>query len=751
MTAGPWRLSLGLLLGAALLVLAYLVINTTFMAYDDEGYLLVSIRHFLGGAPLYDEVFSQYGPWPFLYHQIVTGVLQQPLTHALGRNLTALHWVLCAMLCGAIAMRLTARHVAALGSTLMAFCFLWQMNAEPSHPGSLAALMIALVAFAAITLHASGHWDRLGAVVGIAAALLLTTKINVGLLFVAGAGACALRMTDWPERWRRPAELLAGLGLIALPWVLMWGRLGVPWVQAFALHFSIAAAGVAWVTPSRSIGRPIPARTWVVALAGFMATLALVVIAICLQGTSMPALMEAVLVRPLRLPANFMLGLSWPAAMIPISVVCAATTIWAGWQVRRTGSVGLAAAGAVVAVRMAAMIALMINAAGILGLSGIGLFAMYALPLLPLFVIPVMPDFDPSERRPGAQAWLAGIALPAILTAYPVAGSQLAFGAFLLVPILVIGFAGALSFLERVAAHAGRWLPQAGWGVLVVAGAAQFALLAGSSWERYRTAQPLALPGSVDLRLGEHERLALRALTLNARVHADVLFSRPGMFSFNLWSGVPTPTMQNATQWFWLLDESAQQRIVARLHGTKRSAIITHTGLDAFIESIGVPMGSALQAHVRDHYRPLFEANGYQFLVPLDSRAVAFGRIQVEPSGRPGSGSVVARALQANVVLDGVPATVQLRGKHSPWPVLIDYSSQGAAIDLQPISADGDSLGAAIPLPADRALHGLFRLSVRSPQEFALDPAEDPVLAVLAPNGDVLSESTAPRPSEALP
>ncbi|MCC5021498.1 MAG: hypothetical protein J6386_01170 [Candidatus Synoicihabitans palmerolidicus] len=61
---------------------------------------------------------------------------------------------------------------------------------------------------------------------------------------------------------------------------------------------------------------------------------------------------------------------------------------------------------------------------------------------------------------------------------------------------------------------------------------------------------PLQLPGAENIRRDDRSRLIARTLSLHAGLHADVLFSRPGMFSMNLWTGVPTPSSRNATHWF---------------------------------------------------------------------------------------------------------------------------------------------------------------------------------------------------------
>ncbi|MCC5021501.1 MAG: hypothetical protein J6386_01185 [Candidatus Synoicihabitans palmerolidicus] len=125
---------------AALAVIAYLMMFTTFMFYDDEGYVLISLRNFISGQSLYREVFSQYGPWPYVYHLGISQLLQSPITHTVGRIVTIIHWLICAGAAGVIAARLS-RHSEAGASatlaTLTAFVVLWRMVAEPSHPGSL--------------------------------------------------------------------------------------------------------------------------------------------------------------------------------------------------------------------------------------------------------------------------------------------------------------------------------------------------------------------------------------------------------------------------------------------------------------------------------------------------------------------------------------------------------------------------------------------------------------------------------------
>ena len=75
---------------AALAVVGWLLLNTSFLLHDDEGYVLLSLRSYSEHGRLYDLVFTQYGPVPFLYHDLIHRCLDLPITNTLGRALTLL-------------------------------------------------------------------------------------------------------------------------------------------------------------------------------------------------------------------------------------------------------------------------------------------------------------------------------------------------------------------------------------------------------------------------------------------------------------------------------------------------------------------------------------------------------------------------------------------------------------------------------------------------------------------------------------
>jgi len=729
-------------LALALPVVAYLLVNTTFMMYDDEGYLLISLRNYLSGLRLYDDVFSQYGPWPYVYHQAIAAVLNIPITHTVGRALTVLHWTGCSLAGGVLALRFTGKHAAGWVTTVAIFGLCWQMTSEPSHPGSLISLLVALAACCASRLGGttrSAGWAAAG--LGAIAAMLVLTKVNVGLLLVAGAGCAALRYTAWPESWRRPAALVGAGGLILLPWALMGRQLDRFWVAGFALQFSAASALLLWVTPPSRTGRFLSPRVWWPALAAALVTGVLVCLVVIVRGTSLRALIDAVLLNPIRLPGRFVVEFKWLPAVWPVAAVCWASAARAGWEIRRNGELAPVIRWIIVAIRLLALAWFAWNAEGWLTYFGISHFIVFCLPLLPVFVVPLQPDAAP-EGNGRLMLWtVALVALPQVLHSFPVAGSQMAWGTFILLPVFAAGVAEAWECLAAGAPRSGRWVVPAGWAALMLVGLFQLGLLAQTGWSRYSTSRPLDLPGAADIRIDGVYRQALRLLTLNASIHADVLFSRQGMYSYNIWSGVPTPTAQNATHWFWLLDAARQQEIIERLQATPRSAFIVSRALDNLLAQLHVPTDSPLQSHLASHYKPLFEFHDFVFYVPNDSRAVPFGQFEVLKADQPDFAGRPPVLFRANLVLVGRPATIRLEKYMFPFEVVADLTGPGTQVFLEPINRTGDITGPAIRLPVAQELRGLYRLSVFCPSQPPAESLRQSTLVVRGADGVILGEA----------
>jgi len=732
------RIALWSGLGVALCVTGYLIMNTTFMVYDDEGFVLISIRNYLAGLRLYDDVFSQYGPWPYVYHQIITTLGGHALlTHTLGRAITLVHWVTMALLCGAVAWRLTRSQVVALATTMLTFGLTWLMTAEPTHPGSLITVLVALLALLIVLLPGAQRPGPIYGGLGVVVALLVLTKINVGLLAAAGLGGFILHHTVWSGRWHRVAWM-ATAGLLALPWVLMGKQLHHDWALIFAVQFTLSAAGLLWLDAEDSTRDRLPQRAWLAVPLGGLCTLAVVCGWVLARGTTFDALIKTVLLNPLRMPARFVVGVSWLPETWALAAAGGLLVARAGWDIRRRGELAATTVWLVVAARGAVFLVFLRFIADWANYHGLFHFMADCLPLLPVFLVPLVTSpAGPARLARWGVAWLA---LPQILHAFPIAGSQLGWATFLCVPLLVTGWWEAGIVLRERAAAKGRRLLLAGGLLLTLACCVMLGLLGYTGWQRYIHSRPLGLPGAEGVRVEGSLRRAQRLMSLNAGIHADVLFSRQGMYSYNLWSGVPTPTGQNATHWFWLLDENQQRAIIARLSATPRSAFITCPYLDELLVKFKVPVEGPLQDFVQQHYQPLVTYGGMVFQVPRGSQAAVFGRY--EALGQDGGDAeALPLLIRGNVRLQGRVAAIDLEGLNYPWDTGANLLTRQTRVFVEPIDRNGNPTGAGIPLPADAPLDGLYRLSIFSPKLPPDLPWQDYALVVRDAGGSVLSES----------
>lgn len=688
-------------LAAGLALAGWLLMGTNFMIHDDEGYVLLGLKNFAEHGRLYDSVFTQYGPVPFLYYDALHRLLDWPVTNLFGRTLTLAHWIAAAFAAGLIAWRLSGRYWTALFTLVAVFGYLWQMTWEPPHPGGLIALITAVTLAGAVEAVWRGRTGLAVCLLGLAGAALFLTKINVGLLWICAVGAFLLLQTESPLLRGRGAWLAAA-GLVLLPFILMRPLLGESWVLALALMFALSGGAVCALVAAETtpILRP---RDWLAGSAGLAGLATVVVAAILLKGTSPGGLLQGVLLDPLRHPVNFHFGFLWPlAAWLLLVAAVAVTALWCLRPSLRPSLVD-----AVAGLRLLALAGFVWQTEAWLTIHGVGRVISLVLPLTPLFLLP-LGEVEHHDRRRLAAALVALVGLGQVLHAYPVAGTQMAWGSFLLLPLFASGLAGAAAHLARRAHR--PWLRVAVAAVALTAAGWQVRLLLGQGWSRWNASDPLGLPGAETIRPPENVRYALRILTANAGLHADLLFSRPGMFSFNLWTGLPTPTLRNATHWFWLLTDAEQQAIIARLQAEPRPAIISSRPLIDFLDQrIGLTITGPLNDFIRDRYRPLFTVSGYDFLVPRASTAAPFYVAQnlerTEGSTDPERGLILV-----NVAAQATVARIVLRDVRNPAARFAEWHAGNARVTLGRINAGGQSAGAPQPSPWPLQIDGLRQL-----------------------------------------
>src|SRR6516164_4241940 len=120
------------------------VLGTIYRPYDDEGYLLLAIDHYLRGGHLFTDVFSQYGPFYFYVQGALFGLLHLPVNHDAGRLVTLLCWQLSAWSGGYFVYKVTRDIVLAAAAALACTQLGSALASEPGHPQQIILPMLML-------------------------------------------------------------------------------------------------------------------------------------------------------------------------------------------------------------------------------------------------------------------------------------------------------------------------------------------------------------------------------------------------------------------------------------------------------------------------------------------------------------------------------------------------------------------------------------------------------------------------------
>lgn len=689
------------LAGAAALA-GYWLLFTTFMVYDDEGYVLLSLRNFSLHGALYDQVYTQYGPFPYLLYDALHRLLGFEFTNTTGRLITLVNWLGTAAVCAVLVGRQTRSALWSMFTLAGVFTYLWVMINEPVHPGGLIALLVAVGVLLGAEAWQAGRPERfamLTALIGVALAL---TKINVGVFFL-GASFLWLALNTAPARVARNLTWLAAIGCAALPVLLMSHLWSEDWVRIFALVFAGGTLGL--LLACRQVAQPVVGfRAWGwFAGAGAIMTI-FVAGLILMRGTTPGGLLHGVLLEPLRHPGVYNFAMNWRIGTTVLAVGLLALAAWAtrsGWTARPAFRQAVAAGRLVAgACFLASPLTLISTSLAAWGMT-------YGITVAWLFVQPVREDDDHGAVR----GWVALALVFQFLHAYPVSGSQMNWGTYLFVPLLALGLHDAGPVYADWLGRRWRLLRPAAAGLILTVSLVMVQKLWAIGQGRFESNDPrLELPGAEGIRLPADTVTALHVLNENLQAHAGMVFSLPGTYSVNLWTGHPTPTLANATHWFSLLNEEQQQAIIRQLDADPRAAVVLQKDVLDYLVATKFPVEGPLHAWIKANFASVLAVDGYDLWLRRGRTIAPLSTARLQASG---DNFVLTLTM---VRPDEPVAAVEVRQMFAPNGPALRLDPAGAKFTLEPIDLDGRAIGpqrAGLPDPATGAI---VRLMVEFPR-----------------------------------
>jgi hypothetical protein len=545
---------------------------STFSEYDDEGYMMLTIRHMLDGRKLYDEVPTLYGPFYYAVRLLIHGGLGVPLTSDSARWTTLIFWTATAGLAALATWRWTHRVAPLVIAYTSTFITLSTLVKEPVHPQELCALLVAVML---AVLSWEGGVQRAAGVaagLGAAAACLVLTKVNIGVF--ATISLLLALMAASQGRLARAAFVGLTLAAIGIPFVIIRHDLFTARSSCFAsiVALSVLAFAIVGSTSERPLAER-PVRSLAFFAAGAALASILPVLVIGFRGTTLLGLFQGVLLAPLRFGSMNDVWYGEPAegpGVLTAAISVGLAMLYYG----RSGRSGPRPA---------------FDRAFVFLKIGYGAFCLTCA-FLPhknlllnfgtpfVWLILVQPR-DEDVRAAFPRLALGFLAILQVLQAYPVAGSQISVGTFLNATIATLCLTDAVRSLEGRLAWgslpgrlARSTLPLFSGAVLLVG-----AWMAERSHRQYGRKQPIppfAGRGAKLLRFDEKKAATFQWLVANLTRYGDTFQSNVGLNSLYFWSGLEPPTSIVVGNVLDFCSDQEQRAIVRALEAAPKACAV---------------------------------------------------------------------------------------------------------------------------------------------------------------------------------
>jgi hypothetical protein len=577
---------------------------TGFRDWDDEGSLMLSVKQYLSGMKIYEDVFSVYGPVYYYYNGLIRTLTGTPLNHDVTRLSALVPWILCCALSSWIVYRLTRSVVSAAATLFLVSRTLGFFHNEPGHPQEITIVLLVGVIACSCFNRAGGRLVATLAM-GMLAGTLLWVKVNIGVFVALALGLALTGLMRSSGLWRFIKGAIGAICLLT-PLMLMRNHLDSDWARIYcAIVTASVLALVVWIV-GREATDILQLRHIVLAGAGLAGTILIVLTVVNVQGVSLRRMIDSLVLLPARVfaqnrnwyeaPSISGLWLIWVALGLGLAITA----------IRWPKSSPATATG--FAVMKAAVTAVA------LGTMVLGLPILPA--VAPFAWLSLVPNHN-DDRDELSRTVLCSVAVIQTLYAYPVFGSQGDFIQVLLWIVVAVCGADALTFwtvrVDREGQSSRRHvLVRTALAAIVLCNLA----IAANRYRNYVVLPALDLAGAHLMHVQTGQKVQLTAIAQGIELNCDAFESLPGLPSFNFWSQKYPVTGLNSDAWTLYLNPEQQRQIVDRLASVRRACVVSNPRLAAFWNKGGEDLdGLPLVKYIRQEFRPLLKAGDYTLSV----------------------------------------------------------------------------------------------------------------------------------------
>jgi hypothetical protein len=527
--------------------------------FDDEGTMLISVRAFVEGHRMYDDIYSLYGPLFNLFYGLLYGPLHIPANHVAGRLIAVSLWLVWSAEFAFFCFLLSRSLVSMLLCFVLTLRVLGPIMESTGHPQELCLILIGATLLMTCWLEESGKNVALAGL-GAAIAALTLIKINVGIFLGLPLLIVLLRKSSNQILWMILAPV-AMICLIILPVALQSPLFSFTWVRTYSLFCLLSVVATCLVVLKVPVTPRIEVRSWGILVASGGVTALLIVGAMMLAGSSAFGILNAVVLQNAGFIRNWYIPIYVGTSGI-LSATMSSLLAGAYWISGTRPKL--------LPYRKHAILAMQ----SIFILAGLWLiFRNSPFRNSPIQIIKYLgpfcwllltsPDVDATPFRT-ARSVTALIGATMLLYAFPVAGQQVnivAIFPLIVLAVLSRDVTSALSgqwYMERVPFLS--WMP-AGMtaAVLAIGGLATLEAV-----RTYVRGVELGLPGTSFIRVDRQRAEDLQWVTTQLK-RCSASYSIPGLYSFSLWTGQPLPTTLDVNAELNFLSLTQQQAIVDAL------------------------------------------------------------------------------------------------------------------------------------------------------------------------------------------